>query len=398
MLRSATVMNLLDATLVLFHVEGVADAFGGSFTKWCRTRQIPRSTAYRHRDRIIAEQRWIPRSRRPRTRPRETPFWVQVEIARARLYLAFDNGADSIAARLVQVALDQDWAAQGWNIPSRATINNILKRLGMVTPNPKKRPKSSYKRFCYRRPRDCYQIDATVVKLANGTPVVVFEVLDDCTRTLVSTLAAAAETAAGAIAAISRAFDRFGVPAIVLSDNGTAFTSRRTRGGISQFTRTVTDTKARLIHSSPYHPQTCGKVERHHRTFKQWLSQRPAPADLAALQALCDEYQLWYNTERWHSAVRMTPQQAWNTAVELGGPEHLPVQHDASIHRLTVSSNGVVTLSGSSISIGRFHAGQQITVLRNGDHATAYNADGEPVGHLMIDPTKRYQGQFHVAA
>ena len=396
--RSVALMDLLDATLVLFHVEGVADAFGGSFTKWCRTHKIPRSTAYRHRDRIIAEHRWIPRSRRPKTRPRETPFWVQVEIARARLYLSFDNGADQIAVRLVQVALDQDWTAEGWKIPSRATINKILTRLGMVVAAPKKRPKSSYKRFSFGRPRDCYQIDATVVKLADGTPVVVFEVLDDCTRTLVSTLAAAAETAAGAIAAITRAFDRFGVPAIVLSDNGTAFTSRRTRGGISRFTRMVTDNGARLIHSSPFHPQTCGKVERHHRTFKQWLRERPAPVDLVGLQALCDEYQDWYNTGRWHSAVAMTPQQAWNTAPELGGPHHLPVQRDASIHHLTVSSNGVVTLGGASISIGRFRAGQQITVLRNGDHATAYDCDGDPIGHLMLDPTKRYQGQLHLAA
>lgn len=396
--RSDAVMKFLDATLILFHVEGVADAFGGTFTNWCRLHNIPRSTAYRHRARIIAEHCWTLRSRRPNTHPRATPFWVEVEIVRARLLLTFDNGADQIAARLVRVALDQNWAAEGWKIPSRATINNILKRLGLVVAAPKKRPKSSYKRFCYGRPRDCYQIDATVVKLADGTPVVVFEVLDDCTRTLVASLAAAAETAAGAIAAITRAFEKFGVPAIVLSDNGTAFTSRRTRGGISRFTRMVTDTGARLIHSTPFHPQTCGKVERHHRTFKQWLADRPAAADLVALQALCEEYQLWYNTQRWHSAVRKTPRQAWDSASALGGPTCLPVQRDASIHRLTVSSNGVLTLGGCGISVGRVRVGQQITVLRNGDHATAYDCDGDVIGHLTLDLSKRYQGKFRDAA
>lgn len=391
-------MKLLDATLILFHVEGVTDAFGGSFTKWLRAHDIARSTGYRHRARILAEHRWIPRSRRPNTHPHATPFWVEVEIVRARLYLTFDNGADQIAARLVQVALDQDWAAEGWKIPCRATINNILKRMGLVVPAPKKRPKSSYKRFCYARPRDCYQIDATVVKLADGTPVVVFEVLDDCTRTLVASLAAAAETAAGAIAAITRAFEMFGVPAIVLSDNGTAFTSRRTKGGTSTFTRMVTDATARLIHSTPFHPQTCGKVERHHRTFKQWLAEQPAATDLVALQALCDEYQFWYNTQRWHSAVRTTPQQAWTSATELGGPASLPVQRDASVHRLRVSSNGVLALGGCNISVGRIRAGQQITVLRNGDHATAYDGDGDAIGHLTLDLTKRYQGKLRDAA
>ena len=80
--------------------------------------------------------------------------------------------------------------------------------------------------FQLRPAPDCYQIDATEVKLADGRTVVVFDVLDDCTRTLVACHAAAAETAQAAITAIRQAFTAYGVPAIVLSDNGTAFTSR----------------------------------------------------------------------------------------------------------------------------------------------------------------------------
>jgi hypothetical protein len=95
--------------------------------------------------------------------------------------------------------------------------HRLLKRHGLVRPEPRKRPKSSYRRFAYARPRDCHQIDATEVKLAGGATAVVFEVLDDCTRLLVATLAWEVENAAGAIAAITRAFDRFGVPALVLA-------------------------------------------------------------------------------------------------------------------------------------------------------------------------------------
>jgi hypothetical protein len=62
-------------------------------------------------------------------------------------------------------------------VPTRATIHKIMKRHGLVTPEPKKRPMSSYRRFAYARPRDCYQIDATEVELAGGVKVVVVEVL-----------------------------------------------------------------------------------------------------------------------------------------------------------------------------------------------------------------------------
>jgi hypothetical protein len=59
----------------------------------------------------------------------------------------------------------------------------------------------------------------------------------------------------------------------VLSDNGVAFTSRLTKpGSISTFAQTLLDHNARPVNSSPYHPQTCGKVERHHQTLKKWLA------------------------------------------------------------------------------------------------------------------------------
>jgi putative transposase len=74
-------------------------------------------------------------------------------------------------------------------------VNKVLKREGLVTPQPQKRPKSSFRRFAYARPWDCYQIDATEVKLATGEAVVVFDVLDDCTRLLAACHAAPAETA-----------------------------------------------------------------------------------------------------------------------------------------------------------------------------------------------------------
>lgn len=393
-------MKLLDAVLRVVVVEGVEDPFGGNVTAWCASNGINLRTFYRHKARVEEEGVWTARSRRPLRSPGRTPGEVEAVIVALRASLGRDNGADSIGYELERVALEQDWKSRGWVVPSRTTINNILTRRGLVVAEPAKRPKSSYRRFAYARPRDCYQIDATVVTVAGGAKLTVFEVLDDCTRTLVATHVAHAETGNDAITAITKAFGDFGVPAIVLSDNGAAFTSRFVgRGAVSKFTRKVTDAGARLIHSSPYHPQTCGKVERHHRTFKQWLADHPTPpATDTELQTLCDTYQHWYNTQRRHSAWNKPPIQAWTDAAALGGPEHLPVQQDATIHTLTVSSHGVATLGNTSINLGRPRAGHTVTILRDGDHIIAYTADGATLGHLDLDPTKRYQGQLRPAA
>jgi putative transposase len=396
MARSDARMRLLDASLVAA-INHHAEAFGLDFKGWCAANNVSRSTAYRHKKRIEELGRWEPLSTRPKSRPdHQTPPEVEAEILQLRRELqeqpGQDCGADNVRYYLQQIAELDDWAARGWRVPSRATIHKIMKRQGLVRPQPRKRPKSSYRRFAYAQPRDCYQIDATEIILAHRHKAVVFEVLDDCTRLLVATLAWEVEDAAGAITAITRAFHEFGVPALVLADNGSAFTCRTRSASVSRFTRVVTAAGARLIHSSPYHPQTCGKIERHHRTFKAWLADQPAPANITELQAACDRYQHWYNIRRRHSAWNKPPQQAWDDAPTRGGPGHLPVQQNAEVKILTVFSNGDIHLTGRTfVSIGRAHAAKKVTVLFDGDHVTIYSPTGSPLGHLHIDWTQTRQ-------
>jgi putative transposase len=386
-------MKYMDAALT-------AEVKIANVSEWCRVNGVNRRTFYRHRARIEAEGSWRPRSRRPKTSPGQTPPLVEAEIVRLRKELSPDNGADTILAELRQIAGRAGWQERGLRVPHRSTVNKILKRNGLVQAEPRKRPKSSFRRFAYARPRDCYQIDATEVNLAGGGKAVVFDVLDDCTRLLAACTAADAETAAGAVTAIRAAAGGCGAPGIVLCDNGSAFTGgpRAAGAGASAFARAVTTMRSRLIHSSPYHPQTCGKAERHHQTLKKWLAARPAPADLHDLQALLDDYRTWYNQRRHHTAVASTPRAAWDAAQAHGGPGHLPRQDDATVHRLTIAPNGNASLGGITVHLGRNRAGTTVTAIRDHDRVTVYTTAGDPIGYLRIDYAKRYQGTLKPAA
>jgi putative transposase len=384
-------MKYMDAALT-------AEVKISNVSEFCRVNQINRRTYYRHKARIEAEGSWVPRSRRPRTSPGQTPAEVEAQIIGLRGELGADNGADSILAELGRVAVRDRWAERGLQIPARSTVNRVLKRAGLVEPAPARRPRSSYRRFAYARPRDCYQVDATEVKLADGTAAAVFDVLDDCTRLLAACMAAPAEDGVSAAAAIGTAAAQCGAPALVLCDNGTAF-SGGVAGGHGRFARAVTALGSRIIRSSPYHPQTCGKVERHHQTLKKWLAARPAPADLTGLQALLDEYRDWYNARRHHTAVRATPRHAWDSAQALGGPGHLPAQDDATVHKLTVSKSGSIHMgAGLLVGLGRARAGTRVTAIcdhyRGRGRITVYDTSGSPLGTLVIDYAKRYQGQL----
>jgi putative transposase len=365
---------------------------------WCRQNGVQVRTFYRHRARVAADGVWRERSRRPHRSPGRASADLEAWICKLRAELGVDNGADYIRDALIDVAARSQ---PPWPVPSRSTINRVLARHGLLERNPAKRPRSSWRRFAYAQPRDCYQIDATFVALADGTPVAVFDVLDDCTRLLVACRAAAAETAAAAITAITAAITEHGAPALVLADNGSAFTTRHRHDnpGISRFARTLHAHGTRLIHSSPYHPQTCGKVERHHQTLKKWLAAQPTqPATLRQLQTLLNRYRTHYNQHRRHSALprRATPHQAWTTAPTHGSPQALPIQADATIHRPLVSDTGTIGVGKARIGIGRAYARQTLTAIRDNNHVTVYRPDGTPIGHAHITPGRSYNPLTHV--
>ncbi|GAA2564877.1 hypothetical protein GCM10010435_41720 [Winogradskya consettensis] len=106
------------------------------------------------------------RSRAPKTRPTTTPAPTVELVLQLRKHLAdsgLDAGADTIAWHLEH---------HHQTVLSRATINRILTRHGRVTPEPAKRPKSSYIRFEADQPNETWQSDFTHYRLTtpDGTP------------------------------------------------------------------------------------------------------------------------------------------------------------------------------------------------------------------------------------
>src|SRR5690242_16736779 len=149
--------------------------------QFCRQFEVTPRTFYRHRERIQAEGQWQERSRRPHRSPGRSEPDLEAWICKLRADLGVDNGADFIRVALVRIHAR---LGPAWAVPARSTINRVLDRWDLLQRTTTKRPRSSYRRFCFAQPRDCYQIDATEVELAAGKAVA-FEVLDDCTRRLV---------------------------------------------------------------------------------------------------------------------------------------------------------------------------------------------------------------------
>jgi transposase InsO family protein len=63
----------------------------------------------------------------------------------------------------------------------------------------------------------------------------------------------------------------------VLTDNGAIFTAKQRGQGRTALEITLGALSVKYLTSRPYHPQTCGKVERFHQTLKKHLRLSPPP-------------------------------------------------------------------------------------------------------------------------
>jgi transposase InsO family protein len=337
------------------------------------------------RYRAEGEEGLEPRSRRPRRSPAKTSERWVAEILALRKKLSkdgFDAGAQTIHVHLSRSHSD---------VPSPSTIWRVLKAEGLVTPQPHKRPRSSYVRFCAELPNECWQTDITCWR-----EVEIMGVIDDHSRLCVAAKAFAQVKAADVVATFYEAASRHGLPQSLLSDNGAVYTAAP-RNGRCAIESELLALGILYKHSRPYHPQTCGKIERFHQTLKKHLAAQPTAGSLEVLQAQIDRFVAYYNDVRPHRAIaRRAPAEAFRARIkaEPQGNGHVPARHYRVRHD-KVDSGGTVTLRYRShlhhIGLGRVHKGRRVLVLVADRDVRVLSVEGEILRQLTLDPSRDYQ-------
>jgi transposase InsO family protein len=337
------------------------------------------------------ETAFEPRSRRPHHNPHAVGLEVEDQIIRLRKQLSkhgLDAGAETIAAHLAAAGVSP--------VPATSTIWRILSRRGFVASQPQKRPRSSWRTFCADQPNERWQADITHWRLAEGTEVDILNILDDHSRACIASAARLSFTAGQVWQVFLAAIGRWGHPAEVLTDNGAVFTGKQRGQGRVALEVQLGLRRVRMSHSRPYHPQTCGKVERFHQTLKKWLAAQPPATTIAKLQRQLNRFCRYYNTVRPHRALgRRTPAQAYAArpkAVPSG-----PVI--AAHHRLRtdkIDSGGTVTVRHNSrlhhIGVGAHLRGTPVLLLINDLHIRITRQHtGELIRELTLDPDRDYQ-------
>jgi transposase InsO family protein len=362
---------------------------GETVAEVCARHGISRASFYRYRRRYRAEgvAGLEPRSRRPRVSPGQIESVLEARIVELRRRHP-RWGARRIHAELRRAGIEP---------PAVATIHRALRRNHLVAPQPERRPKAT-KRFEREVANDLWQIDGTQVRLAGGEPAWVVDCLDDHARFLLAAIACASPSGEAAWACFVSASSAYGLPRQLLSDNHSSFTGRLL-GITVEFERKLAEAGVELINAAPAHPQTLGKLERFHRTLKEWLSDEGPAADLEHLQLLLDRFRSHYNDDRPHQGIgNQTPAERYlcgpASAVRLGElqlaeHEKTPPYPPYSLTR-KVWDNGVVGYQRLAINIGRRYRGATVRLLEVGELIHVYL--GEELIHVAaLDRNHRYQ-------
>jgi putative transposase len=390
------------------------DAPRGAVSSFCAEHGISRKSFYELRKRAHVDGPAAvlePRSRRPRSSPSTLTEEVKEQALQVRAALeasGLDHGPISVHDKMHAMGLGQ--------VPSTASLARIFREAGVARLEPKKKPRSAWRRFVYPAPNACWQLDATEYVLSGGRKCVIFQLIDDHSRYAVGSHVAWGETAKDAIAVFDQAVAAHGVPQRLLSDNGLAPNPSR-RGIVGQLVAHVAALGTEAITGKPYKPTTQGKNERFHQTLFRYLDKQPLAESLAELQDQVDAFDHIYNTQRPHQGLpgRVTPLTAWKATPKADQPRpkpdrpiyeapvpssrprpRPPADLSADTRIRTVATTGTITLDSVFYKIDVHRAFEQVLVISNGNQAGDKIIITDLEGEILAEHTRPAPGTRYV--
>jgi len=335
-----------------------------SFSELCKRFDISRKTGYKWVGRYtscgidgLKEQ-----SRKPLHSPAQTANNVEQQIVELR------RENPEWGAKKIFVLLKQQ-TSEGIKIPARSTINIILKRNGLIKEE-KSFDAQKWQRFEHEAPNDLWQMDFKGwFHLRNQKQCHPLTILDDHSRFNVGLFACDNEQYTTVRELLIDVFRTYGLPKTILADNGVPWGAAgvsQTRQGTPTITRLekwLYQNNVQVIHGRPYHPQTQGKEERFHRTFKTELLQYEQFEDYQHAQQRFNWWRDKYNNKRPHEALNFQTPISQYKPSSRSFREYIPQpEYDSSASIRKVGDGGWIHFKGMYFRVGKAFIGDYVAI------------------------------------
>lgn len=268
----------------------------------CREYNISRPTGDNWVKKYLRGEGLDDESRRPIHTPKKTADAVEEAI------VAYREEHPAIGALKILRVLENKGLS---NLPSAKTVNNILKRRGLITVEAS-RAATPCRRFEKSVPNEMWQADFKGHFLMNdGERCHPLNIVDDYSRYNLCCHPQRSETPEETQPVMIRLFKEYGMPFSFLCDNGNPWGTVQSTG-YSRFEVWMMEHGVLVLHGRARHPQTQGKDESFNRSMTRELLKRATIADLSDAERQFSQYRAFYNNERPHHALGLeTPSQRY---------------------------------------------------------------------------------------
>lgn len=346
-------MSWKEKDIVMLRHEFVTKALepSANISKLCKEYGISRDIAYKWLNRY-KEEGLLGLSDRSK-RPSHMPSKLDDSIV--QLVLAVKEEFPEWGAKKIVQTL----ANQGHSFPSIATTNRILQRHNKINiaESEKRKP---FIRFEREFPNELWQMDFKgYIPLDKGN-CYPLTILDDCSRYSICIKACISENELSVREALEDAFHENGLPAAMTMDNGSPWKGYP-KQRLSSLTVWLMRLGIKVSHSRPGHPQTQGKLERFHQSFKKEVLKYH---NFQSLEEAQDSFNAWryiYNHIRPHEALGLQyPAQKYCKSPREYRPELPVINYEVGDVVRQVGYNGEVSFKGKRCYIGGHLRGEKI--------------------------------------
>lgn len=336
------------------------------FSELCRRFGISRQTGYKMLKRYESggAQALADHSRRPLNSPRISAPELEQHVLQLRdAHPAW--GARKLSRRLLDMGL-------ATLAPS--TVNSILHRHGRISEKASANA-TAWQRFERDEPGALWQMDFKGdFPLLDQTRCYPLTVLDDHSRYNLVLHACSATDGNTVRAHLQRAFEHFGLPAQINTDNGAPWGSPGQPGQVSELAIWLIRLGIRVTYSRPYHPQTNGKEERFHRSLKAEVLNARSFSNQAQVQAELDCWREIYNHQRPHQGIGMaTPMTRYRNSPRAMPSTLAPIEYGPDDEVLRVGWNGKVSFRGRPLRVSSALHRLDVAVRANPETTDAYD-------------------------
>ena len=320
----------------------------------CRRFDISRKTGYKWIKRYLqlGEAGLVDHCRRPKASPNKTSDTLVNAILQVRKRHPVWGGR-----KIRKYLLNLGWQ----QVPAPSTITAILKRNDRIDASESLKH-TPWQRFEARAPNDLWQMDYKGHFAAQKGRCHPLTVLDDHSRYSIGLEACSDEKTLTVRQRLTRIFEHYGLPHKMLMDNGSPWGSDK-QHIFTPLTMWLIRQGVGVTHSRPYHPQTLGKDERFHRTFKAEIGQYCIGLSLEQCQRRFDAWRHVYNFQRPHEAIGMqVPAERYQPSPRQYKDSLPPIEYAPDDQVRKVQQGGWISYQGKQYRIPKAFWRQRVAV------------------------------------